>query len=139
MQTGCGCSLDENSDCVAKIIKENSVRVLKVSSGVVWHMVVRTTNPVVSQFMQDPRKSHLLAAYRVLHDLKGVLGKWEGSMVSKCDNKSTINIAHNPVQHDKTMHVKIDRHFIKEKINRGDVTMIASIKVPHAEFQARNG
>ena len=30
------------------------------------------------------------------------------------DNKSRINIAHNPVQHNWTKHVEIDRHFINE-------------------------
>jgi len=29
---------------------------------------------------------------------------------------SAIAIAHNPVQHDRTKHVEIDRHFIKEKL-----------------------
>ena len=32
-----------------------------------------------------------------------------------CDNKATISISENPVQHDRTKHVEIDRHFIKEK------------------------
>ena len=32
-----------------------------------------------------------------------------------CDNKSAIDIAHNPVQHDRTKHVEVDRHFINEK------------------------
>ncbi|BFG20722.1 hypothetical protein CerSpe_069960 [Prunus speciosa] len=36
-----------------------------------------------------------------------------------CDNKSAIEIAHNPVQHDRTKHVEVDRHFIKEKLERG--------------------
>lgn len=36
-----------------------------------------------------------------------------------CDNKATINIAHNPVQHDRTKHVEIDKHFIKEKLDVG--------------------
>ncbi|CAH9115704.1 unnamed protein product, partial [Cuscuta europaea] len=30
-----------------------------------------------------------------------------------CDNKATINIAHNPVLHDRTKHIEVDRHFIK--------------------------
>ncbi|XP_042952258.1 uncharacterized protein LOC122289343 [Carya illinoinensis] len=39
-----------------------------------------------------------------------------GAMPLYCDNKSTIAIAQNPVQHDRTKHVDIDRHFIKEKL-----------------------
>lgn len=33
-----------------------------------------------------------------------------------CDNKAAISILENLVQHDRTNHVKIDRHFIKEKL-----------------------
>jgi hypothetical protein len=36
-----------------------------------------------------------------------------------CDNKSAISITNNPVQHDRTKYVKIDRFFIKEKLNSG--------------------
>ena len=38
-----------------------------------------------------------------------------------CDKKSAINIAHNPIQHDRTKHIEIDRHFIKEKLEEGVV------------------
>ena len=34
-----------------------------------------------------------------------------------CDNKAAINISQNPVQHDRTKHVEVDRHFIKEKLD----------------------
>ncbi|CAL8174044.1 unnamed protein product [Prunus armeniaca] len=33
-----------------------------------------------------------------------------------CDNKAAIAIAQNPVQHDHTKHVEMDRHFIKQKL-----------------------
>ena len=39
-----------------------------------------------------------------------------------CDNTSAIAIAHNPVQHDRTKHVEIDRHFIKEKLEAGIIS-----------------
>lgn len=40
-----------------------------------------------------------------------------------CDNKAAISIAHNPVQHDKTKRVEVDKHFIKEKIDSGLICM----------------
>lgn len=52
----------------------------------------------------------------ILEDLKI---KWEGPMRLYCDNKSAISIAHNPVQHDRTKHIEVDRHFIKEKLDSG--------------------
>jgi hypothetical protein len=33
-----------------------------------------------------------------------------------CDNKAAIDISHNPLQHDRTKYIEIDRHFIKEKL-----------------------
>jgi ATP sulfurylase len=36
-----------------------------------------------------------------------------------CNNKVANSIAHNLVQHDRTKHVEIDRHFIKEKLREG--------------------
>ena len=39
-----------------------------------------------------------------------------------CDNKAAISIAKNLVHHDRTKHVEIDCHFIKEKIDNGVVS-----------------
>lgn len=35
------------------------------------------------------------------------------------DNKVAISIAHDPIQHDRTKHIKVDQHFIKEKLDMG--------------------
>ena len=40
-----------------------------------------------------------------------------------CDNKSAREIAKNPVQHDRTKHVEVDRHFIKEKLEKKIVSV----------------
>lgn len=40
-----------------------------------------------------------------------------------CDNKAAIAIAHNPVLHDRTKHVEVDKHFIKEKLENGLIIM----------------
>ena len=35
-----------------------------------------------------------------------------------CDNKAAIEIAYNLIQYDHTKHAEVDRHFIKENIDR---------------------
>ena len=38
-----------------------------------------------------------------------------------CDNKTGISIANNPLQHDRTKHVEINRQFIKERLDSGSI------------------
>jgi hypothetical protein len=59
------------------------------------------------------RVVEMLRMKRLLKDLKV---NHEAKMKVWCDSKSTINIVSNPMQHDKTMYVEIDRFFIKEKL-----------------------
>lgn len=40
-----------------------------------------------------------------------------------CDNKAAIDISHNPVQHDRTKHLEVDWHFIKEKLEAKIISM----------------
>ena len=57
---------------------------------------------------------------RLLKELRIVV---EEPMKVLCDNQSAISIAKNPVHHDRTKHVEIDRHFIKEKIEGGIIKL----------------
>jgi hypothetical protein len=50
------------------------------------------------------------------------------------DNKSAIEIAHNPIQHDRTKHIEIDRHFIKQKLEE----RIISFSFMRSEEQLTN-
>lgn len=58
----------------------------------------------------------LLWIKQLLGELKIV---WNQPMKLYSDNKAAISISHNPVQHDRTKHIEIDRHFIKEKLEEG--------------------
>jgi Reverse transcriptase (RNA-dependent DNA polymerase) len=40
-----------------------------------------------------------------------------------CDNKAAIDISHNPVQHDRTKHVGVNRHFLHENIEAKIILM----------------
>lgn len=47
----------------------------------------------------------------------------------KLYNKAAISISHNPVQHNRTKHVEINRHFIKEKSREwNDLHVVCTIK-----------
>ena len=45
------------------------------------------------------------------------------------DNRTAIQIAHNLDQHDQTKHVKINKHFIKEKLK------VKMVKLPFVKFE----
>ncbi|KAI5328014.1 hypothetical protein L3X38_027410 [Prunus dulcis] len=59
----------------------------------------------------------LLCLRRLLTEL-GYEPKFNLRKLIFCDNKAVIAIAQNPVQHDCTKHVEVDRHFIKQKFER---------------------
>lgn len=56
----------------------------------------------------------LLWIRNILRDL-GI--EYATPMNLHCDNKAAIEIAQNPVQHDRIKHVEVDRHFIKENLD----------------------
>ena len=37
------------------------------------------------------------------------------------DNKVTTNITYNPVQHDLKKHIKVNRHFVKERLHLTEI------------------
>ena len=46
------------------------------------------------------------------------------AIVLKCDNQSSIKLAHNPIYHARTKHIEIQHHFVREKIQSKEIDLI---------------
>jgi hypothetical protein len=55
--------------------------------------------------------------------LTGLFGLEMGPMVIHCDNQSCIKLFENPVFHDRSKHIEIRYHFIRDRVQRGVVRL----------------
>jgi hypothetical protein len=58
---------------------------------------------------------------QLLQELHAPLTK---SILVYCDNVSVVYLSANPIQHQRTKHVKIDLHFMRERVAIGDVRVL---------------
>jgi hypothetical protein len=55
--------------------------------------------------------------------LKELLGTESGAPVLKVDNKSAIDLSKNPVHHDRSKHIEVKYHFIRECVESGKIIL----------------
>ena len=41
-----------------------------------------------------------------------------------CDNTSAINLSKNPIQHSRSKHIEIKHHFIRDHVNKKDISLV---------------
>nr|GEW39575.1 putative RNA-directed DNA polymerase [Tanacetum cinerariifolium] len=98
---------------------------------------------VVSRFMHQPQVAHMNATLGIVRYLKGTAGHgvlfrsnghlniqmytdadWAGDKGNRRSTSGYFSlVGENPVQHDRTKHVEVDRHFIKEKLEAGIIEL----------------
>ncbi|GKC80771.1 hypothetical protein Tco_1131545 [Tanacetum coccineum] len=40
-----------------------------------------------------------------------------------CDNKGAIDLSKNPVQHSRTKHIEIHHHFLRDNVQKGNISI----------------
>jgi hypothetical protein len=55
--------------------------------------------------------------------LKGLLGSESGAPVPKVDNKSAIDLSKNPIHHDRSKHIEVKYHYIRECVEGGKIVL----------------
>ncbi|KAG5028152.1 hypothetical protein JHK87_011666 [Glycine soja] len=106
---------------------------------------------MISKFMSDPRHSHMVAAKRILRYLRA-LSTCEAEYIAAClvacqaswlfsllqelgviigmaiellvDIKSAIDLARNPVSHDRSKHIETKFHFLRDQVAKGKVKLV---------------
>jgi hypothetical protein len=59
---------------------------------------------------------------QLLHELHNPLQR---ATLVYCDNVSAVHLSTNPVQHQRTKHVEIDMHFVRERVAAGDIRVLS--------------
>ncbi|GKA91034.1 ribonuclease H-like domain-containing protein [Tanacetum coccineum] len=101
-------------------------------------------------YMHDPREPHFSALKRILRYVRGTLDyelqlfsssttslvaqlgnllrelhiPLSSAMLVYCDNVTVVYLSSNPVQHQRTKHIDIDIHFVRELVAAGQVRVL---------------
>ena len=58
---------------------------------------------------------------QLLQELHALLRR---AVLVYCDNISSVYMSSNPIQHQRTKHIEIDLHFVRERVATGDVRVL---------------
>ncbi|GKA68571.1 ribonuclease H-like domain-containing protein [Tanacetum coccineum] len=76
----------------------------------------------VCLYMHDPREPYLSALKRILRNLiRELHTHLSSATLVYCDNVSAIYLSSNPIQHQRTKHIEIDIHVVRDLIVVGQV------------------
>ncbi|XP_070040726.1 uncharacterized mitochondrial protein AtMg00810-like [Nicotiana tomentosiformis] len=90
------------------------------SSLILWKAKKQTTISRSSAEAEYRSMAHTVAELTWLNGLlKELAVDIKEPMELYCDNKAALQIVANPIYHERTKHIEIDCHFIREKIQEG--------------------
>lgn len=84
--------------------------------------------PTVSRSSAEAEYRSIAATTCELKWLRGLLSTFgivqPSPMRISCDSQSALHLAQNPIFHERTKHIEVDCHFIRDEISRGTILPI---------------
>ena len=77
---------------------------------------------VEAEYLSATEATKQALHHRILLKELGVLNEAEPTII-RCDNQGCIALTENPVHHERTKHFDIRHHFIREKVQDGDIRL----------------
>lgn len=111
-------------------MKSTSTYIFSLGSRICsWHTkkqsVVAQSSAEAEYVVVTKVASQAVWLQRILEDIRE---KQEGGTILYCDNKLTIAIGKNPVNHDRTKHFAIKYHFVREVVEKKEIQLEYSRK-----------
>ena len=77
----------------------------------------------LSKFMAKPGKEHMEGVKRILRYIEDIGLKKEGPTTIHEDNNGAIELSKNPKFHDRTKHIDVAHHFVREKVAQNSISV----------------
>ncbi|GJU81720.1 retrovirus-related pol polyprotein from transposon TNT 1-94 [Tanacetum coccineum] len=98
----------------------------KSTTGYVFTLsggTVRWVSKLQSVVAMSTTEAEYVAAAQASKMLLEELGHEQEKITLFCDNQSALYLARNPAFHSKTKHIRVQYHFVREKVEEGTVDM----------------
>ncbi|GJZ70990.1 zf-CCHC domain-containing protein [Tanacetum coccineum] len=100
----------------SKIIKDEKVIEVGEDS-------VPPTDSTQIPTIDQPSTNYVYRLKKALYGLKQAPKAWLDDIPIMCDNKGAINLSKNPVQHSRTKHIEIHHYFLRDNIQKGNISL----------------
>ncbi|GJT50006.1 retrovirus-related pol polyprotein from transposon TNT 1-94 [Tanacetum coccineum] len=74
-------------------------------------------------FIDFAKPNHVYRLKKALYGLKQAPKAWLDNIPIMCDNKWAIDLSKNPVQHSRTKHIEIRHHFLRDNVQKGNISI----------------
>jgi hypothetical protein len=98
--------------------------IFKLGDGVIsWQSKRQPTVALSSTEAEYMSASYAACEAAFLHQMLSELGYKQSTVTLHCDNQSCIALSNNPAYHQRSKHIDVQHHFIREQVDSGKIEL----------------